>query len=602
MRRSLIFVLVGALTAIVIWSAVRVSRKLSSAAVSTLLPRQTIAFAHVPDFNHIRSQWHQSDIYQLYSEPSVQDFLRKPLARFPRAGWTAQTRQEIEELDPKDAFIALTSIDNNNPKLVGGFRFRGSQADAERLVESWRSKLLAQSPSAKREKLQHERHWIDTFTVPPFTLATAFSGDWFLASNDLGELKAILYRADHRVKDRQSTLAADKNFHAAMAHMPSSYAISFYLQPKIFADKLSSLGAADGRNVPPEQRTMLEQIRAICGATRFDRGKMHDIFFMGMPKLQDEKLSRSSLMLGTKDTFLYLAMLLNPGQKFDALNQGTGTTTVAAGWRRTLQAFARSGVSAEDWKAAFGVELGALADWPVTARWPWAFVTFPVQDAAKAGKIVEALTRIDEDSIWAQTEKDDVKYFSMKSPASLIAITPTIALSNRIMIVGLDSISVEKAVKRSESGHSELADSATFDGVARSLPAPTNVFAYVDLPLLYSRVDAALRPMLLMGAAVLPWMADYVDPAKLPPAEVITKHLSPIVSSQRYDGDGYMAESVGSITLSQSGIGLGVIAGFGGVNHQQSFAPSLNKVTPSPSPRKPAAKSAPSPPKPRGTP
>ncbi|MEY2531058.1 MAG: hypothetical protein QOI96_1143 [Verrucomicrobiota bacterium] len=608
MKRILLLIVIGAVASLAILYGIRMAERSAGPSVSTLLPRETILFGHLPNLNRARDQWHQSDIYQLYLETSVQEFLRKPLAKLPQKDAAARTLKDFAQLDPKDAFVAITKIDDNNPTLVGGFRYRGSAEAAGNLVIGpWLSQVVKTSPTAKRETIHYEHHDIDVITVAPFTLATAFDGDWFFAANDLTELKAIIYRADHRGQDRQSTLDGDKNFHAAMAHMPTAYAISFYLQPKIFADKLAWLRSADGRNVPPDQRTMLEQVRSMCGTTRFEHGKIHDTFFVGMPKLQEGKLSRSSLALGTKDTLIYLATLLNLGQKLDALSQVTGSAAVAAGWQRTLQALARSGVTAEDWKAAFGVELGALADWPATARAPWLFVSFSVQDAARAGQIVEALTRMDEDSIWNQTEKDNVRYFSMTSPASLFAISPTIALSNRIMIVGLDPISVEQAIKRSESDTSELGNSAAYSGAAKSVPAPTNFFAYVDLPLFYSRVDATLRPMLFLGAAFLPWLNDYVDLSKLPPAEVVTKHLSPIVSSQRYDGDGYAAESVGSITLGQSGAALGALAIFGSMGYPRGSSPSLNNLIAPPSSPPPATPSgrkgnaSPSP-KPSGTP
>jgi hypothetical protein len=595
----------GALAALAILYAFHLYEKPPGAAVSAFLPRETIALAHLPDFNRSRNQWHQSDIYQLYSEPSVQEFLRKPLTKVPRKNATVQTFQEIEQLDPKDAFVAVTSVENNNPKVAGGFRFGSSQGDAEKIIEGWRSRLLTQNRAARREKVPSEQYQIDSITVAPFTLATAFAGEWFFVSNDLDELKAILNRASHPAQDRQSTLEADKNFRAAMVHLPSAYAISFYLQPKTFADKLAALRAADGRNVSPDQRTMLEQMHSICGATRFEHGKIHDVLFIGMPKLQDEKLTRSSLTLGTKDTFLYLATLLNLGQKLDALNQATGSAAVAAGWQKTLQAFAQSGVTAEDWKAAFGVELGALASWPETARWPWLFVTFPVQDTTKAGKIIEALTALSsEGTAWTQTEKDGVRYFSAVSAASLVAIAPTIALSNRIMIAGVDPISVEEAIKRSESESSELANSADYGNAARAVPAPTNFFAYVDVPLLYTRVDTALRPMLFMSAAFLPWLSDYVDLKKLPPAEVITKHLSPVVSSQRYEGDGYVADSVGSITLNQSGLGLGALGAWGSVAYRRALGTNLDSFAPPtlPTPRLLPPRPRPSPPVPKSTP
>ncbi|HJX25048.1 MAG TPA: hypothetical protein VJ252_02750, partial [Chthoniobacterales bacterium] len=156
MRRPFLLVIIGAIAAFAIWYALRISEKSPSTAAASFLPRETIAFVHLPNFNQTRGQWHQSDIYQLYCEPSVQEFLRKPLATLPKRTATAATLREIEQLDAKDAFVAVTKIDNNNPKLVGGFRFRGSPADAENIIERWRSKLLTNNPVAKREKLQYE--------------------------------------------------------------------------------------------------------------------------------------------------------------------------------------------------------------------------------------------------------------------------------------------------------------------------------------------------------------------------------------------------------------------------------------------------------------
>src|SRR5438067_8714521 len=251
----------------------------------------------------------------------------------------------------------------------------------------------------------------------------------------------------------------------------------------------------------------------------------------------------------------------------ETLNQAA---TLGGAVQKAFQDFAISGIAADDWKAAFGLELGALADWPSSAHWPSLLLTLPVLDAAKAGKIIEAFTRADEGSIWTQTEKDGVHYFSKQSVATLVAITPTIALSDRILIAAFNPVSVEEAVKRSAGNSSELADSQTYKAAERLLPAPTNFFPYVDTALLYSRLDASLRPMLLLAAAFMPGITDYVNLGKLPAPEVITKHLSPIVSSQRYDRDGYVAESVGPLTLDQSAIGLAILGSVGVAARQKA--------------------------------
>jgi len=592
MKRVLLLVIIGAVAAFGGWYVWNLSQKTSSAYVSVLLPRETIFVAHMPDFNQTRDQWHHSDIYLLYREPAVQDFLRKPLANFSKRDTASQTLREIEQLDPKNAFFALTSIDNNSPKVVGGFRFQGSVAEAERVVGKWRSKLLEKNPGAKREKLQYERHEIELVTATPFTLATAYDRPWFFAATDLTELKGLLDHADRRAKNPMEILDTDEAYRAAVSRRPSNYAVFFYLQPKTFAKRLAALRAAI-QSSAANQRTMLEQVRSISGVTRFENGKINDLLFLGMPKLeQDVALTRSSLTLGTKETFFYLSMLLNLGEKIETLNQAAGIGGMV---QKILQSFFNSGITSDDWKAAFGAELGSLADWPSSAHWPSLLLTLPVLDSAKAGKVVEAVARTDQGATWTQTEKDGVRYFSMQSPGSLIAITPTIALSNRILIAGFNPVSVEEAVKRSGGTASELADSPTYKGAERLLPAPTNFFSYVDTALLYSRLDAALRPMLLMAAAFMPAMTKSVDLGKLPSPEVITKHLSPIVSSQRYDRDGYVAESIGPVTLDQSVIGLAIFSGIGAATRQKAGAglagwgasPTINPqptLTPSPTP------------------
>ena len=125
MKRILFLLIALAVAAFAGWYYWQFSQQLSSAPVAALLPRETIFVAQIQDFNRARDEWQHCDIYQLYREPAVQDFLRKPLGNAPKTDAVSQTLLEIEQLAPQNAFVALTSIDNNNPKIVGGFRFRG---------------------------------------------------------------------------------------------------------------------------------------------------------------------------------------------------------------------------------------------------------------------------------------------------------------------------------------------------------------------------------------------------------------------------------------------------------------------------------------------
>ena len=488
MKRLILLVVAGAATAVAGWYVWNLSQKTSSAYVSVLLPRETIFVAHMPDFNQTRDQWRQSDIYKLYREPEVQNFLHKPLANLstPKA-FGAQTLLEFEQLAPKNLFFALTSLDDNNPKLAAGFRFQGSIADAERVIGKWRSKFLERNPGAKREKLHYEHHEIDLVAGTPFTLATAYDRPWFFAATDLTELKGLLDRADGRAKNPKETLDEDEAYRAAISHRPSDYALFFYLQPKTFAARLAALRAAIQSPAGSKEQTILEQVRSISGATRLEGGKIYDLLFVGMPRLESPgggpTLTRSSLTLGTKETFFYLSMLLNLGERMETLNQAAGLSGMT---QKFAQAFSDSGITVDDWKAAFGLELGSLADWPSSAHWPTLLLTLPVLDVAKAGKIVEAATRADEDAIWTRAEKDGVRYFSMQSSATLVAITPTIALSNRLLVAGFNPVSVEEAVKRSGGTSSELADSANLQERRCAWYPRRQIFSPMSTPNFYT--------------------------------------------------------------------------------------------------------------------
>jgi hypothetical protein len=91
-----------------------------------------------------------------------------------------------------------------------------------------------------------------------------------------------------------------------------------------------------------------------------------------------------------------------------------------------------------------------------------------------------------------------------------------------------------------------------------------------------------------MAAAFFPAVAGSIEPAKLPAPEVVTKHLSPIVSSQRYDGDGYVAESIGPITLDQLGLAVAIFSSFGAAAAWQTGLDAVPGTTlplaPNPSP------------------
>lgn len=554
MRKILWLVLIALVAAVAIWYARRVAEKNATVAITSLLPAETLLLVHLPDFNRTRDQWHQTDIYQIGQEPAVSEFLQKPLSKIPKTGIASQNLAEFEKLEPKDIFFAVTSW-SNGVKVAGGFRFKGKTDDAEKIVAQWRARLLAKSPEATAEASDYQQHRIQIVTAKGQTLATVYDNDWLFATNDLPDLKMILDRFDGRLKDRATTLAADSTFSAAFKHIPSSYAGMIYGRVDRYLEKVMPLLGTSGSAAASQ--AVYRQMHAFCGALSFDGGKIRDLLFLGMPQLVDAgSLTRNSLALGTKETFFYLASFLNlPNQ----MTWPAGVPGVSGMMQTFTGAISNSGVTMEEWNAAFAPELGVLGDWASGAQWPALIASVPVKDQTKAAQLFTKMTTAPDGSSAAQ-EKDGVRYFSPQSNAPL-SVSPAFALSDKLLVAGTSQSAVEAAVKRSASRAAELASSPNFRAADRAVPAAKQAFFYVDSALLYSRLDAALRPMLLMTAAFVPSVSENIDLAKFPPPETITRHLSPIVMSQNYQTDGYVTESIGPVTFYHAAAAAALLGG-----------------------------------------
>jgi hypothetical protein len=590
MRKFQLLILASAVAAGAIWWGFYRTHHTSSLAVASLLPKETLALVHVPDFNRSRGEWHRTDLYQLWKEPAVQEFLAKPRSKVPTEGRIGQTVEEISELDMRDAFFAVLSIESSAWKWAGGCRTTVDPEMAAKIIDGWKHKLLGNPADVKHETVDYQGRQIQVDNVGLLNVSSVHAGPWFLVANDIENLKALIDRADGRMRNAKTALSADDVYLAALKQMPASYSALAYSRVNRFIEEL--MPPADNTETPPpDQLALLRQIQSFCAATAFDGGRIRDTLFVGMPKVPDlANLTRASLPIANKDTFLYAASVLDLRKEME-----TGWQTPELGWLSGLQkitgTLSANGITLEEWKSAFGTEVGLIGSWGANSQWPSLVAAMPVKDAGKANRIVTTITTAKtNDTQWTPAEKDGIHYYSSGPAGQLFSFSPTIGLSDRMLVVGPDSGSVEAAMKRSATGASELAAARNFQNAESAVPTAQQVFVYVDPALVYARFDTAVRPLLAMGAAFLPAVSETVDLGKLPQADVITKHLSPIVMSQSYRGDGYVAESVGPVPLYQTVIGAVATASAASAIYRQQtpVPPHANvlrlTVRPSPTP------------------
>ena len=447
--------------------------------------------------------------------------------------------------------------------MIGGFHFDVAPEKAREFIGRREAELLAKTPTAKRETIVYDQHKIETLAVAQFVFASVYDNQWYFASNDVALLKKLLDRVDHRGDKGEGSLKDKASFAAAVKHLPGDYAGMVFLDPRPFVEKLMPFVAMTGQSLPMDQLQRLRQVQSVAAAIGFENGKMRETDFVAMPRVSAEKkLQRPMLGAAGTDTFLY-----SDSRVHWTDNLLASSAPAAVGLPALVQQFTSAmkarGITLEDMRQAFGEELEIVGDWPPDAHWPSLIATLPVRDVARARKIADALTSVDiAGAPWTRTEQNGATFYSAQPFGGLVPIHPAIAVSEKFMCAGSDAELVEKAFARGTQLAGELEKSATFHDASIRVPVADSAFNYVDARLLYERIDAAARPLLLMGATFYPALGQTVDLAKLPPPEVIGKHLSPIVMSQRYDDDGYVTESIGPITFREATVGVaGAVGG-----------------------------------------
>ena len=215
--------------------------------------------------------------------------------------------------------------------------------------------------------MDYQGHQIQADTSGIVRLSTVRDGQWFFFANDPEQLKPLLDRVDGRVKDPETALAADDVFATASKRMPSTYAGAGLCAHRSIGRETDAF-AETRRAESADQLAAIRQIRSICAATSFDGGKIRDTIFVGMPKLLDAgDLTRASLAIAPKDTFLYAAGFLNLTNPVP-LPSSPGALGWIGGLQKITGALSSNGITLEDWNSAFGPEFSWVGSWPANSH------------------------------------------------------------------------------------------------------------------------------------------------------------------------------------------------------------------------------------------
>jgi len=129
----------------------------------------------------------------------------------PTEGRVGQTVDTISELEMKDLFFAVISIEASAWEWAGGFRCKDTEK-AAKAVDDWKSKFVMNGPDVKRESIEYQGRQIQTESAGLIKLSSVWAGQWFFFANDIEKLKALLDRADGRGEGRANRAFSGRCF------------------------------------------------------------------------------------------------------------------------------------------------------------------------------------------------------------------------------------------------------------------------------------------------------------------------------------------------------------------------------------------------------
>ena len=502
-----------------------------------LVPAETVLFAQIPDTLTSTRRFTKTALWDIFQEPEMQEAFGH--------GAGIEDWREFARVLPREGFAAITSIDGAIPKFVAGFAFSGRQKDAEAIAAKWRAALRQKWPAGKADLTTYGEREIETFTDKDFVIAEVFCDGWYFIADDLELLKRTIDRLDGKLAE--TSLAASDFYKQAIAPLPTAPDALVVAQTATMIERVASLMVAAGQENDPKEFDELRKMKAISATMKFDGANCRDSIFVLRPGGESEApLARNALALSSPATLLYYAMKLPATLEFS--EQSAPMLSLLPGWDAMDAKLAAKNLTLGDLPKAFGPEFGSLIEWAQDAETASVLAALDVRDSEKAAAFVDVLTGGNvADLAWTKTQHGDATFFT----AGLGEFTPTIALTGKFVLIGLSAEAVTKGLAQLQSGAGRLDSTPAFTSASGAVTAPTSGFGYIDLRTLFERGYGPLKSLLGVSLAFTSEAGQYLDAGKLPPAETISRHLTPIVYSQTTTEHGTLIESIGPVTFNQ---------------------------------------------------
>jgi hypothetical protein len=505
-----------------------------NAPAARLASPDSVLYLELRDIPESMKRLPDTTLSKICLEPTVARFLLRPIRQIPaswKAAWSA-----LVQFRPINVYLCCS--DWSGKDWVFGARCSGD-------LRNWQSEIDAQihGLSAYRLAVMSSDPQRQAGISPGAgkLIFAVRSGQWLLFSLRPDALRSTL----KRIGGKPAGLETSEVFRQCHTHVSADADFFGFVN-----------GKREGLSVSPlDWLPSSSSIPAVMLATKLEGPNIHDTVFTRASSAQT-RLPVKGVYLTTPATLAYISLPL------DLLHIRELTRRMAREWgvaqtaEQYLNEVTNSGVDFHHLSEIVkGVELVINRD-PNRDLYD-GFFLLQVSDPGSFVGMIRKILQQEFPNHWTEKEIADSPVFQFAAGQSVNLV---FGMYGNYFIAARSEDAYAEARTRLQDQQVGLHAPTNYK--ITDLNQPSAVRFYLDANTLFECGYGSIRPMLVFGAALVPNLADFIDPNALPETSEVCKHLTPILMCRRELPDGTLDDSVGPLTAFQaSALGVGAAAG-----------------------------------------
>jgi hypothetical protein len=494
----------------------------------------SVLYLELRDVPESIKRWPDTTLSKICLEPTVARFFSRPIGQIPsswKAAWSA-----LVQFRPINVYLCCSDWAGKDwvfgARCSGDLRNWQSEIDDEvHGLSAYRLAVISSDPQRQAGMSPGAGKLI--FAVR--------SGQWLLFSLRPDTLRSSL----KRIGDKPAGLETSEVFRQCHAHVPPDADLFAFVN-----------GKTEGSSASPlDWLPSSSSIPAVMLATKLEGPNIHDTVFTRVSSAQ-AKLPTRGMYLTTPGTLAYISLPLDLLHIRELTRRMAGEWSVAQTAEQYLNEVTNSGVDFHHLSEIVkGVELVINRN-PSQDLFNGVFLLQVSDPDAFVGMIRKILQQEFPDR-WTEKDIGDSRVFQFAAGQSVNLV---FGMNGNYFVAARDQEAYAEARARLQDQQVGLQAPSEYKIADASQPSAIRF--YLDANTLFERGYGSIRPMLVFGAALVPNLADFIDPNALPETSEICKHLTPILMCRRELPDGTLDDSVGPLTAFEaSALGVGAAAG-----------------------------------------